>query len=155
VKTGAATQRYLGTIRTNGTAGFTQDMSASRLVWNYYNRIARSLYMADTNAHTYTTSSWRWWNNNQTLGGTKMEVLTGVSEDMIEVSSHVEFYALGASYYDSHVCLALDTLGNCFDRAYLGISAPSQAYLYGFYMSARTYQLGYHIFMINEYGYAS
>ena len=39
VKSGATTRRYLGSFRTTGVSGQTEDSVANRFVWNYYNRV--------------------------------------------------------------------------------------------------------------------
>lgn len=70
VKSGAATRRYLGTIRTTGTTT-TEDSGTftgassnapKRFVWNAYNQITR---LVDTgfvlDSHSYTTGAWREW----------------------------------------------------------------------------------------------
>jgi len=41
VKSGDATRRYLGTFRTTGTTGQTEDSQANRYVWNAQNRVLR------------------------------------------------------------------------------------------------------------------
>ncbi len=54
VKTGALTRRYLGSFRTTGVSGQTEDSFAKRLVWNYYNRAERELRVVEaTNSWTY------------------------------------------------------------------------------------------------------
>lgn len=67
VKSGDATRRYLGTIRTTATAGQSEDSASKRFVWNYYNRI-----QTQNNTHD-TTTSWTY-NGNGTYricnGGT-------------------------------------------------------------------------------------
>lgn len=48
VKTGATTRRYVGSFRTTAVSGQTEDSAAKRYVWNYYNRIPRSMLAVDT-----------------------------------------------------------------------------------------------------------
>jgi len=43
VKSGDGTRRYLGTGRTTGSSGQTEDSQAARLLWNMYNRVPRKL----------------------------------------------------------------------------------------------------------------
>lgn len=61
VKSGDATRRYLGTIRTSSDVnGAIDDTRTTRTVWNYYNRVQRSIEVADATASwTYTTATWR------------------------------------------------------------------------------------------------
>jgi hypothetical protein len=61
VKSGDATRRYVGTIRSNavGTRNL-QDTITSRFVWNYYNRTPRMLAVTDATASwSYNTATWR------------------------------------------------------------------------------------------------
>ncbi len=51
-KSGDATRLYVGTYRTTGSAGQTEDSLLKRFVWNYYNRVPRLLVVTDT------TDSW-------------------------------------------------------------------------------------------------
>lgn len=60
VKSGATTRRYLGTFRTTGTVGQTEDSLAKRFVWNYNNRVTRGLRVMDpTDTWNYTINTWR------------------------------------------------------------------------------------------------
>lgn len=59
VKSGATTRRYVGTIYTSGTST-TEDTEAKRYVWNYYNRISRSLYNAESTASWTLGASSNW-----------------------------------------------------------------------------------------------
>jgi hypothetical protein len=59
VKSGDATRRFIGTIRTISTTT-TTDTVAQRFVWNLNNRIPRYLYVQDTTASwTYNSATWR------------------------------------------------------------------------------------------------
>jgi len=64
VKSGAATRRYLGTIRINGTGGQTEDTAKDRFVWNLYNQELRQGRKSGLSGNT-----------NQTLG--KLEYVIG------------------------------------------------------------------------------
>lgn len=60
VKSGVTTRRYLGTYRTTGVAGQTEDSFAKRYNWNMYNRVPRPLRVMEATASwTYTTATWR------------------------------------------------------------------------------------------------
>lgn len=76
VKSGDATRRYLGTFYTTSTTQ-TQDTNTQRFLYNYYNRAERSLEKTDTTSHTYTTGSWRYWNNDSTQ---KVEFVLGIAD---------------------------------------------------------------------------
>ena len=81
VKSGATTRRYLGTFYTTSTTT-TEDSLLNRFVYNYYNRVIRVGKMADTTAHSYTTGTWRIWNNN---AADKVQFVVGVVEDGVSV----------------------------------------------------------------------
>lgn len=58
VKTGATTDRYLGTFYTSSTTQ-TADADATRYLWNYYNRVQRRMKRFETTTSwTYTTATW-------------------------------------------------------------------------------------------------
>lgn len=78
VKSGAATRRYLGTICINASGGQTDDTTIARLVWNYYHRRARRLYVTEQTSHTYN-GAYRLWNNSET--NNRLEFMIGVAED--------------------------------------------------------------------------
>jgi len=88
VKTGATTQRYLGTIYTTGTTT-TEDSAAKRYVWNYYHRVPRNMKNATetTNSWTYTTATLRQAN---AAAGNQLDYVVGVAEDLVEA----DVYAL-------------------------------------------------------------
>jgi len=79
----------LGTIRTSGVSGQVEDSVTERYISNKYNKIWRRLRIAENTSHTYTSASWRNWNN--TTSGTRFHyVLTEVATIMV--------YSLGVCY---------------------------------------------------------
>lgn len=88
VKTGDATQRYLGTIYTSG-ATTIEDTQAKRWCWNYYHRVRRTMKGATETANTwtYTTATFRQANANV---ANQLDYVVGVNEDAVEA----EVYAL-------------------------------------------------------------
>lgn len=81
VKSGDATRRYLGTFRTTGTSGQTEDSLKKRYVWNYYNRCKRAMKVIEpTISWTYSTAAWRQANNNS---ANQLDFVLGVSEDAV------------------------------------------------------------------------
>lgn len=87
VKSGVTTRRYLGTYRTTGTAGQTEDSYAKRFVWNYLHRVPRVLRRAETaSTWTYTTASYRQANAN-TLNAVAMVI--GYQESSLQLSLNV------------------------------------------------------------------
>jgi hypothetical protein len=81
VKDGALTRRYLGTLYTTGTTT-TEDSKANRYLWNYYNRVTRSMASAleATASWSYSTTSYRQANAN---AANQLNFVVGVSEDAV------------------------------------------------------------------------
>jgi hypothetical protein len=69
--------RYVGTFRTHA-AGYTRYYSASRLIWNMYNRTHVNLKSYIVNSHTYTTPAYRMFAGVSIVGQTIIEVLCGL-----------------------------------------------------------------------------
>jgi hypothetical protein len=63
-KTGDLTRRYIGSMRTTGVSGQTEDSYLNRLVWNYYNHTPK-LMSTDYGytPHSYS-GTWRYYNND-------------------------------------------------------------------------------------------
>lgn len=86
VKTGDTTRRYLGSFRTTAVANQTEDSVAKRHLWNYYNRVTRKMKVSEATANwTYTTATFR---QARASTANQLDVLIGVSEDMINASAH-------------------------------------------------------------------
>lgn len=82
VKSGSTGQRYVGSFRTTGVSGQTEDSIAKRLVWNFYNRVERDLRVLEgTDSWTYTTATWRQANN---AAANKLAFVMGVTEDVVK-----------------------------------------------------------------------
>lgn len=87
VKSGATTRRYVGSIRTTSVSGQLEDSKKYRGVWNYYNRVGKSLRANDATASwTYATPTWRAANSNTTLGTARVGLVVGVSEDSVNAT---------------------------------------------------------------------
>lgn len=78
VKTGVLTRRYVGSFRTTGVSGQTEDSLAKRFVWNYYNQFERALKSATetTNSWSYSTGTFRQANSN---AANQLDFVIGVS----------------------------------------------------------------------------
>jgi hypothetical protein len=63
VKSGSPNKRYLGTARTNETAGVISDGPDQRFLWNMYNRVYKYMSVSDVTTHTYTTATYRIYRN--------------------------------------------------------------------------------------------
>jgi hypothetical protein len=89
VKSGAATRRYLGTLRTTGSSGNSEDSASKRFVWNMCNRVPRKLIAKQTTANwAYTTETWRPSNNDTTAGITRVEYVVGRSREMVRLNAY-------------------------------------------------------------------
>lgn len=87
VKSGATTRLYVGTIRTTGSTGQTEDSNAKRFVWNAFNRVIRFMRVNEgTDSWNYSTNTWRQANN---AAGNQLEAIVGLAEDVIEVVATV------------------------------------------------------------------
>lgn len=81
VKSGATTRRYLGSFRTTGVAGQTEDSMAKRYVWNYCNRVQRAMRVVEaTDNWTYTTTTFRQANNS---AANQLDFVRGLDEDAV------------------------------------------------------------------------
>lgn len=82
-KSGDKTRLLLGTFYTT-SATTTEDSLANRYLWNAYNRAVRRVYVANSTSHTYTTASWREWNNGS--GVSKLNFVSGLAIDALSLS---------------------------------------------------------------------
>lgn len=83
VKSGDATRRYLGTYRTTGTIGQTEDSFAKRFVWNYANRVKRPMRVVEaTDSWTYTLAAFRQANAS---AANQLACVVGVAEVAADV----------------------------------------------------------------------
>jgi hypothetical protein len=81
VKSGATTRRYVGSFRTTGTSGQTEDSMAKRYVWNYYNRVLRRMSVIEsTDNWTYTSATWR---QARASTANQLDYVVGVEEDIV------------------------------------------------------------------------
>lgn len=96
VKSGATTRRYLGSFRTTGVAGQTEDSAAKRFVWNNYNRVTKTMSHAteSTVSWNYTTATWRQANAN---AANQLDYVVGLNEDMVEATVLVSYQSTGAN----------------------------------------------------------
>lgn len=83
VKTGATDHRYLGSFRTTGTSGQTEDSVTKRFVWNYYNRVKKKVKVVEaTNSWSYSDATWRQANAST---ANQVAIVQGVAEDTIDL----------------------------------------------------------------------
>lgn len=150
VKSGSTTRRYVGSFRTTGVSGQTEDSAAKRLVYNAQNRVARPMRVQDTtNTWAYSTATFRQANNS---AANQLAVVQGLAEDAISVQ--VQGYAYNsASGVNAFVSIGQDsTSAKGADVISTGAPAPAlnvatqiQAYL------NTTPAVGYHYYAWLEY----
>jgi len=81
VKSGAATRRFLGTIRTTGTTT-TEDSRAKRFVWNSASRVLRPLFRNSSASYTYNSSTTRQMNADT---ANQVELIAGLQEEAVDL----------------------------------------------------------------------
>lgn len=84
VKSGATTDRYVGSFRTTGSSGQTEDSLAKRYVWNYYNRVNRPMKVVDTtDTWNYSTASYQ---QARATSSNQLDFIIGYREDSVEAT---------------------------------------------------------------------
>lgn len=144
VKNGATTRRFIGSFRTTAVAGQTEDSLAKRYIWNYYNRVQRSMKAVDTaNTWTYTIAAFRQSNNNT---ANQLDCVIGVSEDSVIIHACSGASQGGASLgISTGIGINSTTVNSAITRVnnlvvtgfgisqchadYVGILAPGRNYL--------------------------
>lgn len=146
-KTGALTRRYVGTIRITGTTGQTEDSTSRRFVWNAYNRVNRALRALETtDSWTYATAAFRAANNVTTVGVTRVEIVIGLSEDLVKAKVWVMAGAGVASGVATGVGIDSTTVNSAPIRVAIAwTTGPSSVY-------SGYPGIGYHYIQWLEYG---
>lgn len=112
VKSGVTTRRYVGTICTTTTNGQMEDSASSRLVWNYYNRKFKQLKATDTTDswQWYTASTWREARAQTTYGTSRIGMVIGWSDELVNVSVATMAYSAGGAgtFYVGMAGIGLD-----------------------------------------------
>lgn len=95
-KNGDVTRRYIGSFRTTTVSGQTEDSLAKRYVWNYNNRVARSMKVVDTtDTWNYSTAAYQQANAN---AANQLDFIVGLSEDVVDaISTNVVFNSTSTS----------------------------------------------------------
>ena len=143
VKTGATGRRYIGTCRTTGTSGQTQDTLLSRLVWNYDNRVCREiLQTCADNSWTYATLTWRQANASS---ANQIEAVVGVEEALINLWC-LSSATASASVYGS-IAIGEDSTSSPHASCHRQGGAYSTSGWYNFGVNLRiTPSVGYHYY---------
>ena len=153
-KTGSVTRRYLGTGRTTGVSGQTEDSVTNRLLWNFYNRTSRRMYIFEATSHTYATGSFRKWNN---ATAAQVHFVIGLVEDSIIAVAYSRTAGDAVSNTTGITNVGLNSgtarmSGNEGDVTFVGVTATPQ-------IRANTFEsafpaLGYNFLTTIEFGMA-
>ena len=82
VQTGNLDWRYVGSFRTTGVSGETEDSLVKRYVWNYYNRVPRTMRAIESaNSWQYTSVTFQQANANT---ANQLDFIIGVAEVEVE-----------------------------------------------------------------------
>lgn len=154
VKSGATTDRYLGTFYTTSTTT-TEDSQSKRDLWNYYNRVDRNLVKADATASwTYATSA----TIRQVRGSStnQVEFVIGVAEGELEASYADVLTTDNVTIAPMRIGLGLDSV-TAFTATQSGntIVTSSANQMGGTAMLTATPAVGYHYLAMLEAGNAS
>jgi hypothetical protein len=86
VKSGDPTRLYIGTFRTTGTSGQTEDSEKKRFIYNRFNRWPRSIRVTEsTTSWTYTTPTVRQANANS---ANQFEMVVGFTDVFIDITAY-------------------------------------------------------------------
>jgi hypothetical protein len=121
VKNGATTRRYLGSFRTTTVNGQTEDSLLKRYVWNYYNRVSKSMRAVDATATwNYSVASYRQANAN---AANQLDMVIGASEDIVTSTSQGRALSTGSSFVS--VGIGLDSTTVNFSQVQTSGTATS------------------------------
>lgn len=156
VKSGTTTQRYVGSFRTTGVSGQTEDSYTKRFCWNYYNRVPSPMRrLESTNSWNYTTATFQQANAS---ASNQLEVLIGVAEDAIQVDlmAHASH---GAGGVNLNVAIGEDSTSAAATGSLIGtvgIDADVAGAVHDLHAHLRTVPaLGYHYYAWLEASTAS
>lgn len=107
VKTGVLTQRYVGSFRTTGVSGQTEDSLLRRLVWNFYNQKERPLNRRETTANWSSAADNTWAQANASTAN-QVDWVCGVPEDAIDLNVISTSFAGGS--VTAQIALALNSV---------------------------------------------
>jgi hypothetical protein len=143
VKSGDPTRRYLGSFYTSGS-GTTEDSRTNRLVWNLYNRVWKKLRMYTSSSHTYTLTTWRYWNADS---NTKFAFFSGLDLEDLIFTIHARVYG-GA---EARLAMAIDTDMTPYENVEIGAGNTYRMNIGASYVLSPL--LGYHSMAVIESTY--
>lgn len=155
VKTGDTSRRYIGTVRTTGSVGTTEDSNARRFLFNQANQRFRKLYAADTGgSHTYNSASYRIWNATTTPGVTQVLCVVGdPNGQMIRIDGG-GWVACGSAGSDYILALGVDATSSSYSDSRF-VNRATTNFIEGHFPNVVALTTGYHALNLLEYGNAS
>lgn len=148
-KTGDKTRLYLGSFYSSSTTQ-TTDAVATRYLYNYYHKKMLKLKKTDTtDSWTYSTASWRSWNNST---ANRVALMVGVQEDLTEITFN-GVASNSAGYSMGHGVGLDSTSANSADT--YTAAGSSGALVAGSAVYKGYIGVGFHYLQALEYGGAS
>ncbi len=156
-KTGVLTRRYIGTIYVNASGGQSDDSLVHRYVFNYYNRVPRSLQRTETTTSwNYTTATFHQANASAT---NQVEIMNGFAEGAINLDLTVTASngTAGASGLVMIAAIGEDvTNAAASGSTFTQVSAPAANYQATLTANlSKVPALGYHFYTWLEYSTAT
>lgn len=151
VKTGDVTRRYLGTGRTTGVSGQTEDSVTKRFLWNYYNRAMKSVQVVPAAATwTYATAAWRSAGADATF---RIQLVAGVNETSADLTYSITSTS-GSAGCNRQWGLCLDCTSTPTSRvAYTANGSDTTAYPSTTTQYVTFPGAGYHFMQAVEFAY--
>jgi len=143
-------RRYVGTVRLIDNAGSPNFAwsSTQKFIWNYYNRLGYHSVIADSTSHTYTTSSYRPWNNDEAL--TRLEWVEGSTTDTHAIDLLFGFTPTAAG---DRCSMRVNLNGTGIDyKVSVGVTTVFHRDAVTQHYAGRT---GYNYAYVEEYGYSN
>ena len=92
VKSGSNSERYVGTIRTNGS-GQVEAKAINYCIWNAYNQRVVNIHTRWNQTWTYATGTWTSYGNNSVNGQARVSFVCGLRIDVQMTSNQTSRYA--------------------------------------------------------------
>jgi hypothetical protein len=127
VLSGSPQYRYVGTFRTIAS-GQTEDSIANRFVWNYYNRVQRTMQVLLSGSFTYALPAIRQANGSTTY---QLNLVVGIQEDVILATLFVATFS-SATITETWMSIGLDSTTAASSNSRAGTSYQATASQYSF-----------------------
>ena len=97
IKSGDATRRYVGTIRTNASTQFTVS-GTEQFIWNAYNRVPRILVVTET-TDTWASGTNNVWRQVRATAANKVGILVGLNNHTVRAHAKLIANAAAATVF--------------------------------------------------------